>query len=80
MTTIRDQIAEQLAVYATGPTSAVLPSIAEVQVREEGRWLSEASGSSVAWLAAAADDASDFGPVRIVTRYGAVLAGEGATA
>lgn len=72
--TTRDRIAEQLRTYATGPTSAVLPSIATVQYREQGQWIDEASGSSVAWLAAAADDAHDFGAVRVVTHYGAVLA------
>lgn len=45
-----------------------LCSIVQVQrfERSLGTWVCEASGSSVAWLAAAADDEADFGRVRIV--------------
>lgn len=75
--TIRDQIAAELENYAVG---GILPFLAEVQTREEGAWVSQASGSSVAWLADAADDEADFAPVRVVGRIGNghVIAGEGA--
>lgn len=53
----------------------ILPFEAYVERKEEGRWVRVASGTSVAWLIAAADDESDFGRVRIVSQFGGVLAG-----
>lgn len=44
----------------------ILPFMAIVQRREDGRWVSQASGSSVAWLLGEAYSEADFGPVRIV--------------
>lgn len=56
----------------------ILPLIARVEVFDTtvGRWVGEASGSSVSWLLAAADEAATFyGRVRIVTTYGEMLVG-----
>lgn len=55
----------------------ILPFFAEVQAYDPslGAWIGEASGSSVAWLVGQADDSSTFfARVRVVTRYGEVIA------
>lgn len=77
--TIAEQIAEQLSAYGTGPVSSVLMSLATVEWFDPAarEWVAEASGSSIAYLAAAADDVAELGAVRVITHYGAVLAGEG---
>jgi antitoxin component of RelBE/YafQ-DinJ toxin-antitoxin module len=53
----------------------ILPFEVTVQLREDGRWTNEARGTSVAWLIAAADDASDFGQVQLVSQFGNVING-----
>lgn len=77
---IAEQITEQLRPYATGPASSVLMSPVVVQYFDGflHEWVDEAHGSSVAWIAGAVDDVADYGRVRVVTHYGAILAGEGA--
>ena len=56
------------AVSALAPfaLNGILATSAQVELRQEGRWIAEASGSSVAWLAGLADELADFGAVRIV--------------
>jgi hypothetical protein len=58
----------------THTVSGVLPFTAYVQVRQDGRWTSVASGTTPEWLRnVAADEATIFRSVRIVSQYGTVL-------
>jgi hypothetical protein len=55
--------------------NGALPFFATVEVRDEGRWVAEAHGSSVDWLYdQAVEAAAVYGQARIVSTYGTVLA------
>lgn len=71
--TVFTRASRALAPYAL---NGILPFQARVEMFDAilGEWVAEASGSSVSWLASAADEAADFGRIRIVSQFGTVLA------
>lgn len=69
-----DHLASQRRTLENFATDGVLPFQVTVQLRQEGRWINEARGTSVAWLLAAAYDVADFGQVQLVSQFGTVIA------
>lgn len=54
--------------------NGILPFTCTVQVREDGKWVPVAQGSSVDWLTnVATEEAASYGAARVTSQFGTVL-------